>query len=79
MSAGYGKPNTSPDYRVTQQECLDRAQRGLEVAEMNLDAVAEEINQLNQVLPADLIAHADARTRVAMGWTDLAMQIGWES
>lgn len=57
------------DFRV----CLDRAQRAIEVAEVSLSDLAEALNDPdNRITVADVIAHADARTRVAMAWTDLA-------
>lgn len=73
--AAYQRPNTSRDYRASVQECFDRAQRALEVAEVNLDTVSELLN-LNQqtggITFTDLIAHAEARTRLGQAWTDLA-------
>jgi hypothetical protein len=69
----YPKPNTSADHRAPATECLDRAQRSLEVAEVNLDTVAAlfELNK-TRVSFADLIAHAEARTRLGVGWARLA-------
>jgi hypothetical protein len=69
----YAKPNTTDDYRASAQECLDRAQRSLEVAELNLDTVTDlfELNK-DRVSFADLIAHAEARTRLGQAWGDLA-------
>jgi hypothetical protein len=71
----YSKPNTSPEYRADAGECLDRAQRALEVAEVNLDTVSDLFN-LNKprVSFADLVAHAEARTRLGQAWTDLAVR-----
>ena len=69
----YPKPNTDADYRASVQECLDRAQRALEVAEMNLDTVAGLFNRpLSSMNYTDLIAHGDARTRLGIAWADLA-------
>jgi hypothetical protein len=69
----YQKPNTSDDYRASAQECIDRAQRALEVAELNLDTVSELLNQnKTRVSFAELIAHGEARTRLGMAWGDLA-------
>lgn len=74
---GYAKPNTSADYRADAQECLDRAQRALEVAEVNLDTVSELLNQnKTRVSFADLIAHAEARTRIGRAWVDLSLAKG---
>lgn len=71
--AGYQGPKTSDDYRASAQECLDRAQRALEVAEVNLDTVSELLNQnKTRVSFADLIAHGEARTRLGIGWARLA-------
>ena len=72
--ARYPRPNTSDDYRAAAQECIDRAQRALEVAEINLDTVSElfSLNK-DRVTFADLIAHAEARTRLGRAWSDL----GW--
>lgn len=69
----YAPPNTSDEYRAEAQECLDRAQRALEVAELNLDTVAEVLNRIT-VAPSmsDLIAHGEARTRLGRAWADLA-------
>lgn len=73
MNPRYSKPNTSADYRADVQECLDRAQRALEVAEVNIDTVSELLNQnKTRVSFADLIAHAEARTRLGQAWADLA-------
>jgi hypothetical protein len=75
----YPKPNTSPDYRASARECLDRAQRALEVAEVNLDTVSALFNRRAAVVNfadlnfADLIAHAEARTRLGRAWTDLSL------
>jgi len=69
----YQKPNTSDDYRASAQECIDRSQRALEVAEVNLDTVSELFNiNKDRILMADLIAHAEARTRLGQAWGDLA-------
>jgi hypothetical protein len=68
----YVKPNTSPGYRADAGECLDRAQRALEVAEVNLDTVTALLNQPKTAITlADLIAHAEARTRLGQAWCDL--------
>jgi predicted metal-binding protein len=73
----YSKPNTSPEYRADAAECLDRAQRALEVAEVNLDTVSALFNQnKTRVSFADLIGHAEARTRLGDGWLALAMVKG---
>jgi hypothetical protein len=73
----YPKPNTSADYRATAQECIDRAQRVLEVAEVNLDTVSDLFNlNKEKVTFADLIAHAEARTRLGKAWVDLSLVIG---
>jgi hypothetical protein len=70
----YQGPNTSREYRAAPQECLDRAQRALEVAEVNLDTVSSLLN-LNKdsgtLTYADLIAHAEARTRLGLAWAVL--------
>jgi predicted metallo-beta-lactamase superfamily hydrolase len=73
MSLGrYVKPDTSDEYRATAQGCIDRAQRAMEVAEVNLDAVAQLFNlNENQVQFSDLIAHGEARTRLGMAWANL--------
>lgn len=69
---GYVRPNISDNYRADGRECLDRAQRALEVAEVNLDTVAELINlNRDHLLMADVIAHAEARTRLGVGWARL--------
>lgn len=69
----YQKPNTSDDYRASAQECIDRAQRVLEVAELNLDRVSELFNyNKDRVGYENLLAHAEARTRLGMAWADLA-------
>jgi hypothetical protein len=71
--ARYPKPDTSDDYRATAQECIDRAQRALEVAEVNLDTIAELFNaNKEKVTFTDLIAHATARAGVGNGWRGLA-------
>lgn len=71
--ATYPKPNTSDDYRASARECLDRAQRALEVAEMNLDTVSELLNlNRDHLLFADVIGHAEARTRLGRAWAHLA-------
>lgn len=76
----YSKPNTSPEYRADAAECLDRAQRSLEVAEVNLDTIAEQLNAQGRSLrgadPTHVIAHAEARTRLGDGWLALAMVKG---
>lgn len=71
----YTSPNASDGYRADARECLDRAQRALEVAEINLDIVAElfKANE-TRVLFGDLIAHAEARTRVGRAWADLGFR-----
>jgi hypothetical protein len=69
----YTPPNTSTDYRASAQECLDRAQRALEVAEINLDTVAELFNRNKSGITfADLIGHGEARTRLGRAWVKLA-------
>lgn len=72
----YPKPNTSDDYRADAHECIDRAQRSLEVAEINLDGIAGLFNVQNRerspIAFADLIAAADARVRLGEAWGDLA-------
>jgi hypothetical protein len=69
----YPKPDISDDYRASAQECIDRAQRVLEVAELNLDEVSELFGyNKSRVSFAELIAHAEARTRLGMAWSDLA-------
>lgn len=69
----YLKTNISDDYRAGAQECIDRAQRALEVAEVNLDTVSELLNlNKDRVQFSDLIAHGEARTRLGMAWGDLA-------
>ncbi len=63
----YQSPNISGDDRVSAQECLDRAQRALEVAEINLDRVSELFNiRPTAASFADLIAHAEARIRLGV-------------
>lgn len=61
-----------PDYRreelVGSQDCIDRAQRALEIAEMNLDKFAGM-----KFDEATTIAHADARARIGQGWAALAL------
>jgi hypothetical protein len=77
----YAKPNTSADYRASVQECLDRAQRALEVAEVNLDTLAGKINELASgprgVDPAIVLGHAEARTRLGQAWAELADSKVW--
>lgn len=68
----YLKPNTSDDYRASAQECIDPAQRVLEVAEVNLDTVSTLLNHnKDRATFADLIAHAEARSRLGAAWADL--------
>ena len=67
----YPKPNTNAAYRTTPQECRDRAQRALEIAEMGLDTAVDLMNAKGATT-AELIAQVAARTRIAEGWTRLA-------
>lgn len=69
----YPKPNTDPGYRASVQECIDRAQRALEIGEVNLDTITDLFNtHKDRVTFADLIAHGDARIRLGIAWGDLA-------
>lgn len=70
MSPTYPRPDTSDDYRADARECMDRAQRALEVAEVNLDTVSEMFSRSCSF--ADLIAHAEARTRLGRAWSLLS-------
>jgi hypothetical protein len=76
----YHGPNTSAEYRASAQEFLDRAQRTLEVAEMNLDRLAQEINKLAShpegVNGALVLSHAETRMRLGEAWAELA-KIKW--
>lgn len=68
----YLPPKYNAPDRVGAQDCIDRAQRALEVAENNLDAIAAQMDgQRNS--GADVLAHADARARVGQGWAALAL------
>jgi hypothetical protein len=75
----YTPPNTSAEHRAGVQECLDRAQRSLEVAELNLDTVSALFAaNRSTILFADLLTHADARTRLGGAWADLAeSKLAW--
>jgi hypothetical protein len=63
-----------PKVNFTVHECLDQAQIALQVADANLQTITELLN-LNKarVSFADLIANAEARTRLGIAWADLAM------
>lgn len=78
MTARYVGPNTDPGYRASTRECLDRAQRALEVAEVNLDKVSELLNDpanSRSIMFADVIGHAEARTRLGMAWVSLSSAV----
>jgi hypothetical protein len=57
---------------VTPAEAVAKAEKQLQVAGANLDEIAAALNADGVCTAADLIANAEARTRLGLAWLDLA-------
>ncbi len=68
MSA-YIHPTFGPDERIGPEDCFARAQRAIEVAEINLDGLIEATG--GRLTTAEAIAHADARASIGVSWVAL--------
>lgn len=57
---------------MTPAEAVAKAEKQLEVAGANLDEIAAALNADGVCTATDLIANAEARTRLGLAWLDLA-------
>lgn len=75
----YLKPDLRADYRVDAAECMDRAQRALELAEINLDGFIGMSNKRGGMSDADMIAQTAVRAQIGQAWRDLAALKSFET
>lgn len=66
----YIDPQFNPEQLVDARACFARAQRALELAEVNLENVLTQVN--GQLTTAESLAHVDVRARIGEGWAALA-------
>jgi hypothetical protein len=65
----YAEPQFGPDDRATAADCFARAQRALEMAEMNLDNILAQVG--GRLATGESLAHTKVRAQIGQGWTEL--------